>query len=313
MHMSVNDTPNAAIVIAAYNAQATIARAVRSALAQAHVAEVCVVDDASSDATLETARACDDGTGRLILLRQDVNGGPSPARNRAMEATRAPWIGILDADDYLLDGRIARMLARHQDADFIADTLLRTLEGQEPRAAWESAAPRLISFAEFVDGNGPHKALDLGFIKPLMRRSLLDLYRIRYRPEMRLGEDYELYARALAHGARLLLTQPEGYVSVERAGSISQNHSEIDLQRLRDCDDALAKIRPLTPPEKSALRRHRVGVDHRLQWRLFINAVKARDAGGLVGTLRSPSHAVYMTTRLVELAWIRSRKHLSAS
>jgi succinoglycan biosynthesis protein ExoU len=45
----------AAIVIAAYNAEATIARAIRSALAQPEVGEVCVVDDASTDATSEVA------------------------------------------------------------------------------------------------------------------------------------------------------------------------------------------------------------------------------------------------------------------
>ncbi|NIR58966.1 MAG: hypothetical protein GWO02_05315, partial [Gammaproteobacteria bacterium] len=58
---------------------------------------------------------------------------------------------------------------------------------------------------------------------------------------------------------------------------MSRKHSEDDLRRLRDCDDALARIRPLSPSERRALARHASSVDCRLQWRLLINAVKARD------------------------------------
>lgn len=74
----------------------------------------------------------------------------------------------------------------------------------------------------------------MGFIKPLMRRSLLDKNGITYQEVMRLGEDYELYTRALAHGARLVVAPAQGYISV-RAGSLSARHSENDLMHLRDC------------------------------------------------------------------------------
>ena len=38
-----------AVVIAAYNAEATLDRAVASALAQPETAEICIVDDCSTD------------------------------------------------------------------------------------------------------------------------------------------------------------------------------------------------------------------------------------------------------------------------
>lgn len=50
--------PDVSFVIAAYNAEASIARAIDSALAQRGVStEVVVVDDRSSDGTVELARA----------------------------------------------------------------------------------------------------------------------------------------------------------------------------------------------------------------------------------------------------------------
>lgn len=299
-----------AVIIAAYNAEATIAAAVRSALGQPEVAEVCVVDDASADGTIAAAEAAAAGDSRLMVLKQRANAGPSAARNAAIDATRSPWLCILDADDYLLPGRTAALLAHADDADFIADPLIRVRSGeaaQKPAAGVD--APELIDFERFVVGNlKPAKdALELGYLKPLMRRAFLDQHGVRYRPEMRLGEDYELYARVIALGARFrLLADPTGYVSVERAGSLSRKHSEIDLQHLRDCDEALARLRPLSAGEAKALHRHAESVDCRLQWRLLINAVKARDVAASIRTFRSPATALYLAARLGEQVWLRS-------
>lgn len=310
--MAHSGSPRAAIVVAAYNAERTVARAVRSALAEPEVAEVCVVDDASTDGTVAAARACDLGDGRLTVIARPANAGPSAARNAAIEATRAPWIGVLDADDYLLPGRTAALLALAAGADFIADPLIRTPDdAPAPTLAGALAAapslPPSLDFESFVLGNltPARNGLEYGYLKPLMRRAFLDAHRIRYRPQMRLGEDYELYARALAHGARFRLVPPAGYISVERAGSLSRNHSEEDLRQLRDCDAAFETIRPLSEGERRALRRHAASVDCRLQWRLLINAVKARDAGASIRTFRSPAVALYLAAQLGEQAWVR--------
>ena len=67
------------VIIAAKNASSTIAEAVRSALAEPEVSEAVVIDDASTDDTFQVAKQCDDGTGRLIVERFDVNRGPSAA------------------------------------------------------------------------------------------------------------------------------------------------------------------------------------------------------------------------------------------
>lgn len=299
-----------AILIAAYNAEATIARAVQSALDQPEADEVCVIDDASTDATAAVARACrarPDQT--LTVLTLPANAGPGEARNAGLAATKAAWIGVLDADDFMLDGRLGRMLAHAADADFIADELIRTPHPADtaPALPAASAAPEWLNFERFVRGNlgKAGHGRDLGFIKPLIKRDFLDQHAIRYRPGMRLGEDYELYARALALGARFRLMPAAGYVSVDRPGSISNRHGVDDLRRLRDCDAELSRIRPLTPAERAALRAHAANVDCRLQWRELIEAVKARDPGAALATFRSPHVAAYLCARLAEQAWLR--------
>lgn len=299
---------NTAIIIAAYNAESTLPRAVRSSLAEPEIAEICIVDDASTDRTLAVAKSLANEDPRVSVIALDRNSGPSAARNAAIAATSSPWIAILDADDYVLPGRFAALHGRAANADFLGDALIRTPMGVAPNWTPSVLQPEPLTFTEFMLGNlgdtrGP---LDLGFLKPLMRRSFLDAHGLRYRADMRLGEDYELYARALALGARFSVCGAAGYVSVERPGSLSKDHSEGDLKKLRDCDDAIAHVRPLNPDESRALRRHWASVDRRLQWRRLISAVKARDAGMAVSTFRSPDAAFYLLGKLAEQAWLRS-------
>lgn len=296
-----------AVLIAAYNAEATLDRSVRSALEQADVREVCIVDDCSTDRTRTSAERLAQDDGRVQVLSTDRNSGPAAARNLAVAATLSPWITILDADDYMLSGRIAALHAHAGEADFIADALLRVGEGQSPAPASPSFSPRLLDFAGFVLGNlgaqsGP---LDLGYLKPMFRRAFVKEHALRYRDDMRLGEDYEFYARALALGARFFTCEPAGYVSVERSASLSKDHSELDLQRLRDCDDGLAAIRSLSIGEERALRRHWNSVDCRVQWRRLISAVKTCDMSAAISTFRSPETALFLAARLGEQAWLR--------
>ncbi len=301
-------TANTAILIAAYNAEATLERAVASALAQPEAVEICIVDDRSTDATVSVARHLAARDMRVRVIELPTNSGPSSARNAAIAATKAPWLAILDADDYLLEGRLAAIHAHTPGADFIADALMRTHEGREPDAPETPFTPTQLTFREFVLGNlgartGP---LDLGFLKPVFRRSFIETNALRYKERMRLGEDYLFYAHALAKGARFMVGGAAGYVSVERPGSLSKDHSEADLEMLRDCDDELAGVRSLTPMERRALWRHWTSVDCRLQWRRLISAVKARNPGAALRTFHTPQAALYLAARLGEQAWLRS-------
>lgn len=303
--MTTSDT---AVIIAAYNAEATLDRAVASALAQPETREVCIVDDASTDATLAKARAWAERDGRVSAIAQPTNAGPSAARNVAIAATSSPWIAILDADDYLLEDRFTALHRHTHASDFVADALMRMTEGATPPAPDAAFFPTQLNFEAFVLGNlgalkGP---LDLGFLKPVFRRAFVDQHQLRYRQDMRLGEDYLFYAHALAVGARFLVGGPAGYISVERPGSLSKDHSESDLRKLRDCDNDLRAVRTLTRAEQRALDQHWSSVDCRLQWRRLISAVKARNVGDAVQTFHTPAAAAYLVERLLEQAWLRS-------
>lgn len=298
------------VIIAAYNAAATIGRAIDSALAQAEVAEVIVIDDASTDDTAATARRHDDASGRLVVTTLAVNVGPSRARNLAIAASRAQLLAILDADDFFLPGRFAALLAV-PDWDLIADNIVFVDEAgaAHPDLAAIAAhriAPRRLSAAAFVEGcisrRDRYKG-ELGFLKPVLSRAFLDAHGLRYAEEMRLAEDYDLYVRALIAGARWELSAGCHYVAVERGGSLSSAHGERELAMAEQAAGRLLDA-GTDPHLRRALRRHHAQIARKRRHRALLARKRA------VGTLRAlkeqadhPGHLVGMLADVVRDKW----------
>jgi glycosyltransferase involved in cell wall biosynthesis len=92
-------SPVVSILIPAYNAQQWIGATIESALAQtwAHK-EIVIVDDGSTDATLEIARRFASPSVRVVTQQ---NQGAAAARNAALGLAQGDYIQWLDADDLL--------------------------------------------------------------------------------------------------------------------------------------------------------------------------------------------------------------------
>lgn len=82
------------IIIAAYNAERTLAECLAAATSQSWAeTEVIVVDDGSTDGTAAIARSFPG----VIYIHQS-NAGPAAARNRGAAAARGEWLAFTDSD-----------------------------------------------------------------------------------------------------------------------------------------------------------------------------------------------------------------------
>jgi hypothetical protein len=90
--------PLTSIIIPCFNAGRYVGEAIGSAVGQVYSpVEVIVVDDGSTDGSLEVIR----GFGDAVRWESGPNRGGCAARNRGLELARGEWIQFLDADDLL--------------------------------------------------------------------------------------------------------------------------------------------------------------------------------------------------------------------
>lgn len=303
-----NDAQNqVCVIIAAYNADKTIARAVRSALAQEPVQEVIVVDDASTDNTIAAAHAADDASGRLKIIPSSINKGLAAARNRAIEASVSSLIALLDSDDFYLPLRFEPML-QLDEWDLIADNIAFVDEKDVSDFSEEKIIPFEmnswdLSFSAFISGNISKRGMpraELGFLKPVLKRHFLESNRLKYNEDLRLGEDFALYTQMLRVGARFKCLKPCGYVAVTRSDSLSGSHSTKDLEALLRFDDKLSRM--ALPDEKGRreLARHRRQLEtkHHLRAILDFRRENGRWMAGLMA-LKKPGLVPSLVTAVL--------------
>ena len=102
--------PAVSVVMAAYNGAGLIGETLDSLWGQSFGDfEVIVIDDCSTDDTLDVLRACPDP--RLRIIAADRNAGPVYSRNRAFAEARGCYVAGLDQDDICLPDRFARQVA----------------------------------------------------------------------------------------------------------------------------------------------------------------------------------------------------------
>ncbi|MDR1398075.1 MAG: glycosyltransferase [Desulfarculales bacterium] len=86
------------VVIPAHNREKTIGRAIQSVLEQTYPAqEIIVVDDGSSDNTVQAALAA---CPSCLIVRSSRNQGAQIARSLGIQSSQGQWIALLDSDDH---------------------------------------------------------------------------------------------------------------------------------------------------------------------------------------------------------------------
>jgi glycosyltransferase involved in cell wall biosynthesis len=201
----VNKGPTVSIITPAYNASAFLSQTVASALAQTWCDfEVLIVDDGSSDDTLNIARSWERTDPRIRVFTRPHNGGPSAARNTAIAQARGEYFALLDSDDLwhptFLENQLAVLRGRRA-ADVVTGNAYNMgggLHGQPMNPLGSTC--REISLLEILERENSI------FIMSVLRRAVVD--RIGgFDETLPLNEDYDFWIRA-AHAGFVFIHNP---------------------------------------------------------------------------------------------------------
>jgi glycosyltransferase involved in cell wall biosynthesis len=194
------------ILIPCYNAKRWVSQAIESALAQNYPEkEVIVVDDGSTDSSLEVIKSFGD----RIRWETGPNGGGSAARNRLLELSRGEWLQYLDADDYLFPDKVAKQLeflALQPQTDVVFGPV--TLEHWTQSEARRELLP-------IPEPHDPWVLLARWYLPQTgsslwRKQAIVDVG--GWKPDQPCCQEHELYLRLLMAGKRFAYSSENGAV-----------------------------------------------------------------------------------------------------
>lgn len=254
------------VIMPAYNAAGTVARALASIAAQTvKPREVIVVDDGSHDGTDRAVLAMVPAMNgiRLRLFRQP-NRGAGAARNRALAAASCEFLGFLDSDDEWMPTKLERSMAVMAAEDLVMsshDIIEITVAGERH----VDCRSRYLA-----NPDDPFRTLYLrGFISSstvVVKRDAV-LAAGGFNAGLRSAQDYDLWLAVLAHAGRRFTTFGEPLLRYYLFEGGITSHTDRRLAcDLRIACDHLGSLKRIPGPvwRLAALR---VLVCHLVAWR----------------------------------------------
>lgn len=186
----INHCPRLSVIVPVYNAERYVAETIKSILTQEFNSfELIVIDDGSSDRSLEIIREFRDP--RLLLILNERNKGLIYSINRGLSLARGDYATRVDHDDLCYHGRFATQVA------FLDNNPSTGAVGSWAEIVDERGIPHLKCVVPIDPDRITDQLLeDNCFVSPsVMFRLKLVMSLGGYREAAALAEDYDLWLR----------------------------------------------------------------------------------------------------------------------
>ncbi len=237
--------PDVSIIIPCYNSERTIADALDASLSQREVrVEVVVVDDCSTDGTLQIAKRHSSNRVRVIAL--DQNRGTACARNAGIDCATGQWLQFLDSDDLIAEDKCARQMADAGDADVVYSDWSVIDEASGREYPWPNT---------FKNAKRPLDQLIRSNPLPTPGAAIVRHVTVKrcggFDSSIRYQEDWEFWVRLAAGGA--VFKYVSGHLCTYRLYEGAKSYER--LPTLRRSVETLQHIagKPYAPPIQTAL------------------------------------------------------------
>lgn len=210
------------VIIPIFNAEYFIERAVYSSINQDFVKEIILVDDNSTDNSLNICFDLEKRFEKIVVLSGSKNNGASYARNRGLSKASGNWIQFLDADDELLPGKILSQVSIISNSEMIVPFVVGNSIDAFPNGRnhlnrafgdpWQGLICSKL-------GNSCANLFNFQFLKAV---NFFDV-------KMKTSEEYDLMFRIMKLGFLPLFDTNHLTLIHKTQNSLSRNHKNSDL------------------------------------------------------------------------------------
>jgi len=233
--MALGSVPRVTVFVPVHDRAHVLRESLESVLAQSFTDfELLVLDDGSSDASVEIARSIRDPRVRVVV--HERNRGIPATRNHGLELARGELLAMVDSDDHVHPDRLAHQVAfldEHTEVAAVGSWALRMDETGRP-----SGGP-LLRPTDPREIRGRILFVSC-FKNPTMTARTRVLREFGYREQFTIASDIDIWARIsrehqLANLPRFLIRY--------RAGGVSHRSDELRFEmRRRIAGDMLQEL-----------------------------------------------------------------------
>lgn len=215
------------VIMSVYNAESTLSNAIKSILNQSMTDfEFIIIDDGSSDKSLEIIYNYQIKDKRIIILKNKVNIGLTKTLNKAIQVASGKYIARQDADDISLSNRLEKQLNfldNNEDYVFCGTNGFRKQTNEE-----------LLKFFDYHDIK-KNLILKNCFVHPsiMIRNEAFKKYGF-YDESYRFAQDYELWCRLIYKYNLKAKNLKEKLITmyIPSESLLEKNHHKLFYQRL---------------------------------------------------------------------------------
>lgn len=281
------------VIIPTYNVENYIVQCLQSVINQSlEDIEMLVIDDGSSDRTVEVIKGLAEKDQRIKLLVNEQNSGPAHSRNRGIKEAGGEYVAFLDSDDWWAENRLKEMIEASEQlgGDMVCDDQM-LIDDYNPvpwgtvysNGGFQVTKPTKFSAADFI-----HKNMGL---KPIIKTAFLQKYDILFNESLRYGEDYLFFLDCLLHGAEAYLLPDAFYYYRAREGSLVTNNMKL-LVQTQETTEKLLKD-PFYSSDlnvRTALEERKGNIEEAIKYYRFMQPIKdGKIIKGVGQLIKSPS------------------------
>ena len=177
--------------------------------------EVIVVDDGSTDDTLNIVKKTLEGLSLPHQIIHQENSGVSSARNKGISLASGEYIVFVDGDDYILTNHLSQLY--NEGIDFSLTQMVKKENDILSNIHYYEFEE--ISANDFIRMELEMK-IPFNFVQLSYKTDIIKKHNLKFREDVTYGEDTDFAIRALSHGNSIKISNEITYYYIQHQDSL---------------------------------------------------------------------------------------------